>query len=175
MDITEFLVSNPSFSGFSASELDALARALMVAHYPDGHVFMKEGKRGDAVFMIVDGKVAVTRLNRRTRTVEHLHTMTKGEWFGLIALIDHGTRTATCTAVGDVTVASMPVGAFDLLYQSDAPIAHHFQYLVARQLAHDMRALNRALLDLAFGRGQGVPSALLAVPSEFGAPGGAAR
>jgi|GEM_PF-2596418 hypothetical protein len=33
----------------------------------------------------------------------------------------------------------------------------------------------RALLDLAFGRGQGVPSALLAVPSEFGAPAGPAR
>jgi len=174
MDITEFLVSSPMFSGFSTSELEVLGRALVVARYPDGHVFMKEGKRGDAVYLIVDGKVAATRLNRRTRTVENLHTMGKGEWFGLIALIDHGTRTATCTAIGEVTVASMPVGAFDLLYQSDAPIAHHFQYLVARQLAHDMRALNRALLDLALGRLQSVPRELLSIPSEFGTTGGAA-
>lgn len=174
MDITEFLVSSPHFSRFPASELETLGRALVVKHYPDGHVFMKEGKRADAMYLIVSGKVAATRLNRRTRGVEQLHTMTEGEMFGLIALVDHGTRTATCTAVGEVTAASLPVGAFELLYQSDAPIAHHFQYLVARQLAHDMRALNRTLLDLVFGRGQGVLSPLHAVPCEFGTPNGSA-
>jgi CRP-like cAMP-binding protein len=170
MDITEFLISNPMFSGFSQPELDALAKALMVERYPDGHVFMKEGQRGDALYMILDGKVSVTRLNRHDRTIEHLHTMMKGELFGLIALIDHGKRTATCTAVGEVTAASLPVSAFELLYDSNVPIAHHFQYLVARQLAHDLRALNVALLDILFGRKESVSRLMHTVPHEFSGP-----
>jgi len=144
----------------------------MVERYPDGHVFIKEGKRGDAVYLIIKGQVEVTRLNHQTRNIDHLRTLSDGEWFGLIALIDHGTRTATCTAQGEVMAASLPVTAFDLLYQSDAPIAHHFQYLIARQLAHDMRALNRALLDVLSGTGKGVPSSLQAFPSEYGSAGG---
>ena len=170
MDINEFLISNPLFSSFSHPELDVLAKALMVERYPEGHVLMKEGQRGDALYMILDGKVSVTRLNRHDRSIEHLHTMTKGELFGLIALIDHGKRTATCTAVGEVTAASLPVSAFELLYDSNVPIAHHFQYLVARQLAHDLRALNVALLDILFSRKEGVPRELRAVPHEFSEP-----
>lgn len=172
MDITEFLVSCPLFDCFSQSELDALAQALMVERYPDGHVFMKEGQRGDALFLILDGKVSVTRLNRHNRKVEHLHTMTQGELFGLIALIDHGKRTATCTAASEVTAASLPVNTFELLYDSNASIAYHFQYLIARQLAHDLRALNHALLDVLFSRKQKVPSMLHTVPREFDRPGG---
>jgi len=170
MDINEYLVSSPLFADFSPAELEMLGRALVVERYPDGHVFVKEGKRGDAVYLIIHGTVAVTRLNRQTRNVDQLRTLTDGEWFGLIALIDHGKRTASCTAHGEVTAASLPVTAFELLYQSDAPIAHHFQYLIARQLAHDMRALNRALLDVLAGREKGVPSSL-SVLSEFGSPG----
>jgi len=172
MDINEYLMSSPLFSGFSPSELEMLGRALMVERYPDGHVFIKEGKRGDAVHLIIDGQVTVTRLNRQNRSIDHLRTLKNGEWFGLIALIDHGTRTATCTAQGPVTAASLPVTAFDLLYQSDAPIAHHFQYLIARQLAHDMRALNRALLDVLSGKEKELPASLQAMASEYGGTGG---
>lgn len=174
MDITEFLVSSPLFDCFPPSELDALAQAMLVRQYPVGHVFMKDNQRGDAMYLILDGKVSVTRLNRHNRTVEHLHTMTKGELFGLIALIDHGTRTATCTAVTEVTAASLPVNAFELLYNLNAPIAHHFQYLVARQLGQDLRALNHALLDILFGRKETVPSTLHTVPHEYGGPSGRA-
>jgi CRP-like cAMP-binding protein len=171
MDINEYLVSSPLFANFPPAELEILGRALMVERYPNEHVFIKEGKRGEAVYLIIKGKVTVTRLNRQTRNIDHLRTLNEGEWFGLIALIDHGKRTATCTAQGEVTAASLPVTAFELLYQSDAPIAHHFQYLVARQLAHDMRALNHALLDVLTGREKGVPSSLY-VMSEFGSAGG---
>lgn len=164
MDLTEFLFSNRLFDVFAEADLEVLAKAMLVEDYPDGHVFIKEGQRGDAMYLILDGQVSVTRLNRHDRTVEHLHTMSQGELFGLLALIDHGKRAASCTAAGKVTAASLPVSAFELLYASDAPIAHHFQYLVARQLAHDLRALNQALLDVLFGREKRVPRLLHTLP-----------
>jgi len=152
MDISGFLIADSIFNTFSASEIDIIARAMSTSYYPDGHVFMKEGKRGDAFYLILDGKVEVTRKSRTGERTEHLHTLGEGELFGLIALIDHGKRAATCTAVGEVMAATLPVTAFELLFQSNAPIAHHFQYVIARQLAHDLRAYNRALVDKLFGR-----------------------
>jgi CRP-like cAMP-binding protein len=169
MNLVEFLVSTPTFECLSHSELEVLARVMLVRQHSAGRVFLREGERGDAVYLILEGKVLVTQLNRHSRKLEHVHTMGPGEMFGLIALIDRGTRTATCTAAGEVTTASLPVSAFDLLYRSNSAIAHHFQMLVARQLSRDMRAFNDALLDLLFGRKTELPQQLVSAPHEFGA------
>ncbi|MDX1656646.1 MAG: hypothetical protein R3310_15670, partial [Candidatus Competibacteraceae bacterium] len=40
-------------------------------------------------------------------------------------------------ALGPVTAASLPMGAFELLYTAHAPLARHFQDLIARQLVRD--------------------------------------
>ncbi len=168
MNLVEFLVSTPTFACLSHSELEVLARVMLVRQHPAGHVFIREGERGEAVYLIIEGTVLVTQLNRHSRKLEHVHTMGRTEMFGLIALIDRGTRTATCTAAGDVTTASLPVSAFDLLYRSNSAIAHNFQLLVARQLSRDMRAFNDALLDLLFGRKAKVPNLLTTAPHEYG-------
>jgi CRP/FNR family cyclic AMP-dependent transcriptional regulator len=152
MDISEFLLSNPLFDTFDRTEAQALARAMTTVTYPDGHVFLHEGKKGDACYLILEGDVSVTRMATEGRGIEHVRTMGPGELFGLIALVDHGKRAATCTAVGEVTAASLPVNAFDMLFRSNAPIAHHFQYVIARQLARDLRAYNHALLAMLLGQ-----------------------
>ena len=152
MTISEFLLSNPLFDSFSRSDTEVLEQAMSTSRYPDGHVFIKEGQRGDACYLILNGKVSVTRASQMDRGIEQIRIMGPGELFGLIALIDHGKRAATCTAVGEVTAASLPPSAFDLLFQYNAPIAHHFQYVIARQLTHDLRAYNEALLNTLFGR-----------------------
>lgn len=152
MTIAEFLLSDPLFDAFTRSEIEVLEKAMSTDHYPDEHVFIKEGQRGDACYLILSGEVAVTRESKTDRGFEKVRIMGPGEMFGLIALIDHGKRAATCTAAGEVTAASLPHGAFELLFQSNAPIAHHFQFVIARQLAHDIRSYNRALLNALFGR-----------------------
>ena len=152
MNISEFLLANPIFDAFPQSEIEVLERALAVSQYPDGHVFIREGKRGDACYLILEGEVSVTRASKTERGTEQVHTMGPGELFGLIALVDHGKRAATCTAVSEVTAAALPLNAFEVLFEFNAPIAHHFQYAIARQLARDLRAYNHALLDTLFRR-----------------------
>ncbi|MDX5151905.1 MAG: cyclic nucleotide-binding domain-containing protein [Acidiferrobacterales bacterium] len=152
MTLSEFLQANPLFDSFSRPEIETLEKAMSTSRYPDGHLFVKEGKKGDACYLILEGEVSVTRESKAERGAEQVRMMGPGEMFGLIALIDHGKRAATCKAVGEVTAASLPPTAFDLLFQSDAPIAHHFQFVIARQLARDLRAYNHALLNTLFGR-----------------------
>lgn len=149
MNLDSFLRVNRQFADFTPEDLDALKRRLVVAHYPDGHVFMREGERGSAAYLLLEGQVLVTR-RLAPRTEEQLICMMgPGDLFGLIALIDDGARCATCKAVGDVSAARLAADEFRALFAADDPVAHRFQYLIARQLANDLRLHNAALADAA--------------------------
>ena len=78
----------------------------------------------------------------------YVERLKSGALFGLISLIDHGTRAATCKAQGPATVGTRPRAAFDLLCNANATLAQHFQFAIARQLAKDMRIYNQALSAL---------------------------
>jgi len=167
MEILPLLQANPLFKNFSRNELAVLAEAMMLERHHDGHVFIKEGQRGNAMYLILDGEVSVTRQNETDGADDVVHIMHKGEVFGLVSLIDHGKRSATCTAAGEVTTAALPVSAFELLYQSHASISDHFHMLIARQLVHDLRLLNEAMLDLLFNRKDPPSDPLHTVSHEF--------
>ena len=56
-----------------------------------GHVLMRQGDRGDAFYVLVDGSAKIERDGKLLKTVG------PGAYFGEIALLDHGVRTATVT------------------------------------------------------------------------------
>jgi len=148
MFFRNFLKANPAFKHFSDSDLDALSKAMHVEEYPDGHAFIYQGEQGKEMFMLVEGAVAVSRYDDLTGISEDLKVMRPGELFGLLSLVDNLPAAATCAARGPVKVASMPRAAYNLLFQFAAPIAYHFQYLVAEQLARDLRDRDNALRKL---------------------------
>ncbi len=168
MNFSEFLQTVPMFADFTQAELGVLEQAMVVRQYPDGHVFIREGESGDAMYLIVDGQVNATRKRHPERGFDVLEKMGPGDMFGLVSLIDYGRRSSACTAVGPVSAASLPRSAFLLLYKAHAPIGYHFQYLIARQLARDARVLNQVLLDAVVSDYRpGIEDALDALPREI--------
>jgi CRP-like cAMP-binding protein len=141
----QFLQTIPQFAVFSQSELVAFEKAFRVDSFPDGHVFMNEGDHADAMYLILEGEVEVRRRRKNTAGYALIDRKRSGEIVGLISLINNEKHGATAVAVGAVQVASLPQSAFELLFDTHAPIALHFQRLVARQLARDLRRFNRAL------------------------------
>lgn len=153
-DLLAQLQSSAEFAGFSADELAALSKAMVVNSYADGYEFIREGEKGDTLFFLIEGAVLVTRNSHPRGAAEYVERLTGGALFGLISLIDHGSRAATCTAEGPVRVGTLPRAAFDLLCNANAALAQHFQFTIARQLANDMRIYNRALSKLVSGEGE---------------------
>lgn len=139
MNLSDILRRAPEFSGLPTKELDILANAMVVHDYSDGHQFIKEGRPGDTFYVIVDGNVVVSR--KTAHGVADINHLKECQSFGMVSLIDHGKRTATCTALGPVKVASLPRSAFEMLYHANIPLANHFLHIVSRQLRHDMRNL----------------------------------
>lgn len=140
MTLADILRRAPEFSTLPTNELDMLANAMVVRDYPDGFQFIKEGKPGDTFYIIIDGQVDVTR--KTAHGLAEINHLKQCQSFGMVSLIDHGKRTATCMANGPVKVASLPRSAFDLLYNANIPLANHFLQIVSRQLRNDMRNLS---------------------------------
>lgn len=143
-----FLKTLPSFQFFSETDIDALSKAMYVREYPEGHTFIRQGQKGKELYLLVEGKVNVSRYDDLTGASDNLKTLLAGEIFGLLSLIDTLPAAASCTALEPVKVANLSRTTYNLLFQSAAPIAYHFQYLVAQQLARDLYDRNESLRKL---------------------------
>ncbi len=147
MTLEECLQRQPSLAALSRADLDALVRSCEVREHPDGYELIREGDRADAVYFILSGQLRVAVAKPRAADFVFRRQMGPGEIIGLLALIDGGPRSATCTAAGPIRVARLRLDVARLLMNSHAPISCGFQCALATQLVRDARLLNEAVLD----------------------------
>ncbi len=149
MDIKTFLKSLPGFEGFTGPHLDALSTVMKVQLYPKGHTFIWQGEQGQALYIIMDGAVMLSRTDELTGFKQE-RELRAGEVFGLLSLLDNLPAAATCSVIEPVTAASLPRVEFSDLFDNAPPVGHHILYMVAIQLARDLQDRNmslRALID----------------------------
>jgi CRP-like cAMP-binding protein len=148
-DIKTFLKTLPGFEGFAGTHLEALSAVMKVQLYPKGHTFIWQGEQGQALYMIIDGAVMLSRSDELTGFKQE-RELRSGEVFGLLSLIDNLPAAATCTVLEPVTAASLPRAEFNDLFDDAPPVGHHILYMVAIQLARDLQDRNmslRAMVD----------------------------
>ena len=101
IDVKEFL--RPLLFGLPEEDLDLLAGCSAVQTYPRGMVIVREGERGDIVCVVYKGRVDIRkRLDEETERL--LHTGGPGEFFGEIAVLRQGARSATVRAATETTI-----------------------------------------------------------------------
>ena len=118
----------PLFEGLSRKQLAQIARLSDDLDVPAGTVLCREGSRGEEFFVIVDGSAEVSRDGRRIATVS------AGEFFGEIALIERVTRTATVTAVTPLRFFVISDRAFESVLDTDPTIERTVLRAMARRL-----------------------------------------
>jgi CRP-like cAMP-binding protein len=94
----ELLKRTPLLSDLGRRELEEVERLVDEVDVPAGKVLMREGDAGREFFVLVTGTVAIDRGGTRVRTLE------SGDFFGEIALLAEGPRTATATTEGPATL-----------------------------------------------------------------------
>jgi len=107
----------PIFSACSKRELAVIARVAKSVSHKAGTVIAKEGDRGVGLFLILEGTCDVTIGGKR------IAKLGPGEFFGEIALLDRGPRTATVTAKTDVELVGITEWVFRGLLTEHPSIA----------------------------------------------------
>lgn len=116
-DITAKLAAVPMFSGCTRKELGIIARAAKEVNHRAGAVIAREGERGIGLFLLVDGRCSVT-IGGKSKGM-----LGPGDFFGEIALLDGGPRTATVTADTDVRLLGLTEWMFRGLLAEHPSIA----------------------------------------------------
>jgi CRP/FNR family transcriptional regulator, cyclic AMP receptor protein len=93
---TETLRNVPLFAELDERELDQLARQMHERRFPEGADVTSEGAGGAGFFIIAEGNADVTVAG------EHRASIGPGDFFGEIALIDTGVRSASITAATEL-------------------------------------------------------------------------
>jgi CRP/FNR family cyclic AMP-dependent transcriptional regulator len=127
----ELVQQVPLFSDLSKKEAEELARTFKERTFAAGDVIAAEGQRGIGFFLIASGTAKVTRGG------EDRITLGPGDYFGEIALIDDGPRTATVTADTDLHCYGLTSWEFKPLVETNAEIA----WKLLEGLAKRVRAL----------------------------------
>jgi CRP/FNR family cyclic AMP-dependent transcriptional regulator len=116
-DVVEHLGSVPIFEGCSKKDLQTIARQVREISHEAGYVVATEGDPGAGLFVIADGEADVSIGGKR---VNHLKA---GDFFGEMALLDGGPRTATVTATTPITLYALTEWVFRGLLAEHPTIA----------------------------------------------------
>lgn len=128
----------PLFEGLSRKDLTTLARVSEDLEVEPGTVLCREGEIGQEFFVIVDGKVKVTRKGRR------IATRGTGDFVGEIALLEEIPRTATVTADTAVRLFVLTRKDFRHLLDENPGVERKVLRALARRLAETSSDPTRA-------------------------------
>ena len=103
------------FSGLRKKELKDLAKYCLERTVSPGSVLLSQGEQGLGLFILTKGTVRITRKNSPDGAEEVLGTAGIADIIGEMALLDDMPRSATVTAVDEVTVLVLPFGEFRMI------------------------------------------------------------
>jgi CRP/FNR family cyclic AMP-dependent transcriptional regulator len=123
----ELLQRVPLFKGLDQKYLKSLSAEFTERRFSEGQELTAEGSGGAGFFVIESGtaKVTVDGEDRRT--------LGPGDFYGEIALIDGGTRTATITAASDGVAHGLTKWQFKPLVELHGEIAWPLLEAMARR------------------------------------------
>ena len=105
-DVEETLARVPLFAGVKPKELKKLGKRMQERNFSEGDTITAEGESGLGFFVIEDGNATVSRDGNIVRNLG------PGEFFGEVALIDSGPRSATVVATTDLRCRGMTAWEF---------------------------------------------------------------
>jgi len=129
----ELLRNIPLFARLADSELEALSTLLKPAEFESNKVVFWIGDRGDDLYLVQRGKVAVSAPDDAGREIT-LATLGPGAFFGDLSLLDAGPRTATVRTLADTQLLALDrADFFNFLRKAPEAAIHVLATLGARQ------------------------------------------
>jgi CRP/FNR family transcriptional regulator, cyclic AMP receptor protein len=154
----------PLFARLDDEAWQDLAGHLTPAALSRGQVLFHEGDPGDAMYVVLAGKVKISRTAPDGRE-NLLAVLGPGDLLGELAVFDGTARTATASALVDAELVRLAYADFQTYLATRPAVAVE----LLRVLAERLRQTNDAMADLVFTDVPGrVAKALLSLAARFG-------
>ncbi len=140
VDIVHVLQRVPLFSSLNNHQLSKLAKRCYERQWTAGQQMVTQGQTGEGIFIIVTGKAEVCR-ERADGTKVVVNTFGPMDFFGELALLDDGPRTATVTATEATTGLALARWEFLTILNADAEMAVAIAQEIARRFRVALDAL----------------------------------
>jgi CRP/FNR family cyclic AMP-dependent transcriptional regulator len=124
-DWTEVLGALPLFSQLGKRQVRRLARLATVVDYAPEEDIVRAGERGDSFYLLLEGRATVVGKSSPLRA---------GDFFGEMALIDGGPRSATITAMTPVRAMKLPRRGFITALEQDVRIGLAIMAVLAERI-----------------------------------------
>jgi CRP/FNR family transcriptional regulator len=154
----------PLFEALDEDGARALQSRMTDVELGRGERLFAEGDEGDRLFVVLDGKIKLTRAAPDGRE-NLLSVVGPGEMFGELSLFDPRPRTASATAITDAHLAALAHDKLLIWLTGRPEVALH----LLRALAQRLRRANDVMADLVFTDVPGrVAKQLLDLADRFG-------
>jgi CRP/FNR family transcriptional regulator, cyclic AMP receptor protein len=160
----ELLRRVPLFAMLTAGQAEAVADAIVKRRFKRGEKIVEQGKKSNALFIVLTGRARVITADARGREVI-LATLNPGDYIGEMSLIDNEPHSATVRAEVQTDVLMLGRVEFARCLPENTSMAYAIMKGLVQRLRHaDSKIESLALMDV-YGR---VARALL----EFAKPDG---
>jgi CRP/FNR family transcriptional regulator, cyclic AMP receptor protein len=134
----------PLFSMLTASQAEGVADAVVKRRFKRGELIVEQGKKTNALFIILTGRARVVTSDSRGREVI-LATLNPGDHLGEMSLIDNEPHSATVRA--EVTTDTLVLGRIE--FARCLPENTSMAYAVMKGLVQRLRSADRKIESLA--------------------------
>lgn len=126
------LKTMPLLNSLPHGELEAIAGKLKVEKHRAGDEIIKQGSTGSSAYLIVAGKCDVRR--KTPKGSRRLNVLGPGDFFGELAIVVPGARSASVVAQEDVTVLVLTGYEFQSALRASKAMALHLVKVLAERL-----------------------------------------
>lgn len=133
-EVSRAILSVPLFSSLEKKQVDALVKAGRERSFKEGDKIVSEGETGIGFYLILDGKVEVRKGSK------FIASLSKGQFFGEMSLIDKEGRSADVVAVESTRCFIITVWIFTGLVEKYPKIA----LSMLKELAKRLRAAQKS-------------------------------
>jgi CRP/FNR family cyclic AMP-dependent transcriptional regulator len=140
MDTVNFLSKVPLFQSLNKKQLEQLASWMVKREFGAGQTIVEQGKGGEGFFVIASGKAEATR-ERADGSKIVVNQFGPTDYFGELALLDDGIRTATVVAKEKVDCLVLVRWDFLAKLETNADMAVKILQELARRFSMALDAL----------------------------------
>jgi CRP-like cAMP-binding protein len=143
LDRIQFLKTVPFFNELAHRQLKTVSGIMFERNFEADEIIFAEGQPGAALFLILDGKVAVEMCRQRNTTI--LAILEKGAFFGEMALLNDSPRSANARSLERTYTLALYRNDLSRLIQREPQTACQIYRAIASVVGDRLRSTNELM------------------------------